>query len=145
MFVKSHERMLPAAIEAQQKRIKDPARTKMVRSDSGGLVALMDGDDRRKEGTTQIARQISLENKIAKKNRAKEIKNEKAMSLREDQKMNSYLEKIHREHHSIEQWQNSHRKQQMLQNIKDSLAMRERIDREKAEHLLTKEANLNKL
>lgn len=52
MFVKSHERMLPAAIEAQQKRIKDPARTKMVRSDSGGLVALMDGDDRRKEGTT---------------------------------------------------------------------------------------------
>ena len=31
--------------------------------------------------------------------------------------MNSYLQKIHREHHEVEQWQNNHKKQQMLSNI----------------------------
>lgn len=59
--------------------------------------------------------------------------------------MNSYLQKIHREHHDVEQWQNTHKKQQMLNNIVESLEMRERVDREQAENLLNKEARINKL
>ena len=65
--------------------------------------------------------------------------------MKEDQKMNSYLQKIHREHHEVEQWQNNHKKQQMLSNIVESLEMRERVDREQAENLLNKEARINKL
>ena len=56
MFVQSHERLVPAHIEAREKRIRDPARSNMARSDSKGLAVLVDGDDRRQEGTSSIAR-----------------------------------------------------------------------------------------
>ena len=36
----------------------------MGRSDSKGLAVLMEGDDRRNEGTASIARQISMENNL---------------------------------------------------------------------------------
>ena len=130
---------------AQEKRIRDPARSKMATSDSIGLIALMDGDDRRKEGTTSIARQISMENNLTQRKKQKEVKNEKVVTLKEDQKMNSYLDKIHREHYSVEQWQKNHKKQQLMNNIVESLEMRERVDREQAENLLNKEARINKL
>ena len=59
--------------------------------------------------------------------------------------MNSYLEKINREHFEIEQWYNSLKKQQMRENIHESLHMRQMKDKEMAENLIKKEAQINKL
>ena len=58
--------------------------------------------------------------------------------------MNQYLEKINREHHSVEQWQHSYKKQQMRENIAESLRMREEVDTELAQGLVTKEASMNR-
>lgn len=69
MFVKSHERLLPAHIEAKEKRYRDPKRAALGKNNSKGLVALMDGDDKRKEGTTEITRLIQQENVAARKQR----------------------------------------------------------------------------
>ena len=68
MYVKSHERLLPNAILAQELRIRDPKRS-VGRSDSKGLLVLNDGDDRRKEGTTSLARQDEAYNRMARHNK----------------------------------------------------------------------------
>ena len=125
LFVRSHERQLPAHIQAKEKRYRDPARAALNKNDSKGLVAIMDGDDQRKEGMTQITRQFQNENKVTGKQRQQKELTEKAMNMREDQKMVTYLDKIHREHHNIEKWQSTNRKNQMLENIHESLRMRE--------------------
>ena len=57
--------------------------------------------------------------------------------------MNQYLEKINREHHSVEQWQHNYKKQQMRENIAESLRMREEVDTELAQGLVNKEASMN--
>ena len=53
--------------------------------------------------------------------------------------MQKVLDKVHKEHFRIEQWQNSEKKRQMRQNVLESLRMREQIDRTLAENLLSKE------
>lgn len=55
------------------------------------------------------------------------------------------LDKIHREHFEVELWQQNLKKQQMRENISDSLRMREDMDKTLAENLLKKEAQINKL
>ena len=77
--------------------------------------------------------------------KAKEKVNEKNLELRQDQKMNYYLDKIHREHFQYEQWQNNFKKQQMRENVMESLRMREDMDKAMAENLIKKEAQINKL
>ena len=82
----------------------------MTKSDSNGILDLCEGAEKRKQGTELIARQIELENMKVRQFKVKAMVNEKNMSLRQDQKMNQYLEKINREHFEIEQWQNSLKK-----------------------------------
>ena len=77
--------------------------------------------------------------------RAKEKVNDANMSLRHEQKMNQYLEQINREHHSVEQWQNNYKKQQVRENIAESLRLREETDTELALGLVSKEASMNRL
>ena len=76
--------------------------TELGRSDSNGLIELCDGDTRRVQGTALIARQLELENMKARQFKIKEKISEKNLSLRQDAKMNSYLEKIHKEHFAVE-------------------------------------------
>ena len=59
--------------------------------------------------------------------------------------MNVMLNKIHQEHFEIENWQNNLKKQQMRENIAESLRNRKMIDSEMAENLIKKEAQINKL
>ena len=59
--------------------------------------------------------------------------------------MQKVLDKVHKEHYRIEQWQNSEKKRQMRQNVLESLRMREQIDKSLAENLLSKEQRINKL
>ena len=54
--------------------------------------------------------------------------------------MNNYLDKIHREHFQVEQWQMNLKKQQMRENISESIRMRDMTDKQMAENLLKKEA-----
>ena len=54
--------------------------------------------------------------------------------------MNVMLNKIHQEHFEIENWQNNLKKQQMRENIAESLRNRQMIDSEMAENLVKKEA-----
>ena len=117
----------------------------MARSESNGIIELCDGDVRRNQGSSLIARQIELENMKARQFKAKEKVNEKNLSLRQEQKTNQYLDKIHREHFQVEQWQGNFKKQQMRENIQESLRMREAKDKELADSLITKEAQINKL
>ena len=72
--------------------------SEMARSESNGLIELCDGDTKRIQGTALISRQIELENMKARQYKLKNQIHEKNTALRQDQKMNSYLEKIHREH-----------------------------------------------
>ena len=69
------------------------------RSDSNGLLDLCEGDTRRKQGATLIARQIELENMKLRQFKVKEKVSEKNLALRQEKKANQYLEKIHKEHY----------------------------------------------
>ena len=73
-------------------------RTGMTQSDSLGLLELDENNQKRKQGSSLIARQIELENMRARQYKAKEKVNDKNLALRAEQKTNSYLDKIHREH-----------------------------------------------
>ena len=115
----------------------------MKRDGSSGLLDLFEGDHRRREGSSMIARQIELENMKVRQYRAKEKVNETHSSLRQEKQMNQYLEQINREHHSVEQWQNNYKKQQMRENIAESLRLREETDTELALGLVNKEASMN--
>ena len=117
----------------------------MTRAGSSGLLDLFEGDHRRREGSSLIARQIELENMKVRQYRAKEKVMDANSTIRQEQKMNQYLEQINREHHSVEQWQNSYKKQQMRENIAESLRLREETDTELALGLVNKEASMNRL
>ena len=117
----------------------------MSRAGSSGLLDLFEGNDRRREGSSLIARQIELENMKVRQYRAKEKVMDANSTIRQEQKMNQYLEQINREHHSVEQWQNSYKKQQMRENIAESLRLREETDTELALGLVNKEASMNRL
>ena len=65
--------------------------------------------------------------------------------MQEELRMQKVLDKVHKEHYRIEQWQNSEKKRQMRQNVLESLRMREQIDKSLAENLLSKEQRINKL
>lgn len=54
--------------------------------------------------------------------------------------MNSYLEKINKEHFEVEQWQQNLKKQKMRENIQESLQLRQMTDKEMAQNLIKKEA-----
>ena len=100
---------------------------------------------KRRQGTSLIARQIELENAKVRQFKAKEKVNEKNLTLRQEQKMNSYLDKIHKEHFQVEQWQQNFKKQQMRENIVESLRNRESADKQLADNLIKKEMQINKL
>ena len=117
----------------------------MSRAGSSGLLDLFEGNDRRREGSSLIARQIELENMKVRQYRAKEKVMDANSTIRQEQKMNQYLEQINREHHSVEQWQSSYKKQQMRENIAESLRLREETDTELALGLVNKEASMNRL
>ena len=57
--------------------------------------------------------------------------------------MNSYLDKISREHFQVEQHQLQYKKIQMRQNLEETLQLKEAIDIERATNVLAKEASLN--
>ena len=110
--MQSHTNLLPKDVYANQSRLRgrpsqeDISMDKggMKRAGSSGILDLFEGDHRRREGSTLIARQIELENMKVRQYRAKEKVNDTNSSIRQEQKMNQYLEKINREHHSVEQW-----------------------------------------
>ena len=81
----------------------------------------------------------------ARQFKAKQQVNDKNVALRQEQKMNEFLDKIHREHFEIEKWQQNMKKTQMRENIQESLKMRELADKQLAENLLKKEAQINRL
>ena len=76
----------------------------MARSDSNGLIDICDEHQRRKQGSTLIARQIELENMKQRQFKAKQQASDKNLALRSEKKTNQYLDKIHREHYQVEQW-----------------------------------------
>ena len=55
----------------------------------------------------------------------REQSGEKDIALQEELRMQKVLDKVHKEHFRIEQWQNSEKKRQMRQNVLESLRMRE--------------------
>jgi len=55
------------------------------------------------------------------------------------------MEKIHREHYEVEKFTQSYKKQQMRDNLVESLRMRDMFDKEMADNLLRKEAQMNKI
>ena len=57
--------------------------------------------------------------------RVREQSGEKDIALQEELRMQKVLDKVHKEHFRIEQWQNSEKKRQMRQNVLESLRMRE--------------------
>jgi len=65
----------------------------------------------------------------ARQFKAKRAVNEKNQQIKADQKMSYYMDKIHREHFEFEQWQQNLKKQQMRENIVESLRMRELADK----------------
>lgn len=67
------------------------------RDDSNGLLDICDGDEKRKAGTSLIARQVELENMKARQFKVKEKVNEKNLNLRQERKMMQYLDKISKE------------------------------------------------
>ena len=73
-------------------------------SDSNGILKLCDGDTIRKQGNSLIARQVELENMKARQFQAKQKVSEKNLHLRQEQKMNLMMDKIHREHFEVETW-----------------------------------------
>ena len=75
--------------------------------------------------------------------KAKEKVNERNITLRQDKRMNNYLEKISKEHVHVEQWQVNFKKQQMRENIHESLRLREKTDKELAKDIVHKAAVLN--
>lgn len=80
------------------------SKTGMTRTDSKGLMELWDKDTQRREGSSLIARQVELENMKFRQWNDKKKVHDKNQSLRQEQKMNQYLEKIHREHFQVEKW-----------------------------------------
>mmetsp|Transcript_14856 Transcript_14856/g.18614 ORF Transcript_14856/g.18614 Transcript_14856/m.18614 type:complete len:103 (-) Transcript_14856:388-696(-) len=69
---------------------------------SDGILTLCDGDTMRKEGNSLIARQVELENMKVRQFKAKQQVSNKNLSLRQEQKMNVMLDKIHRENFEVE-------------------------------------------
>jgi hypothetical protein len=77
--------------------------------------------------------------------KAKQDVSDKNISLRQEQKMNVMMDKIHKEHFDVEQWQKKMKAQQARENIQESIRNRQLIDSEMAENLLKREAQINKL
>ena len=117
----------------------------MPRQDSNVVIQLSEGADRRRSGKNVIAKKIQQENQHARQLRVREQSGEKDIALQEELRMQKVLDKVHKEHFRIEQWQNSEKKRQMRQNVLESLRMREQIDKSLAENLLSKEQKINKL
>ena len=90
MYVQSHANLLPKHIQGQDRRIRGrPSQTELTmqrtglnRSESNGIADLCEGDTKRKQGTSLIARQIELENMKARQFKAKEKVHDKNLALR---------------------------------------------------------------
>ena len=115
----------------------------MRHSDSNGFIQLEAGDERRKQGTTMIARQIEQENMKARQINAVQRASEKNLEIQSEQKMNQFLDKVNFESHQAEQWHSNHKKNQMRDNIEESLRLRETTDVIMAANLIKKETQLN--
>jgi len=106
MYVKSHSNLLPMHLQGNNRRERGrPSQSELSvekggaqHSERSGISSLWDDDTRRKQGTNLIARQIELENMKTRQFKAKEQVNAKNLELRQDQKVNQYLDKIHKEH-----------------------------------------------
>ena len=115
----------------------------MARVESKGLFDLFENNDKRQQGSKLIERQIELENLKDREARAKNEAYIKQIELKQEKKVNSYLDKISREHYNIEKHQTEYKKAQMRSNLEETLQMREAIDIERASNVLAKEAALN--
>ena len=115
----------------------------MARVESKGLFDLFENNDKRQQGSKLIERQIEIENLKDREARAKNEAYVKQIELKQEKKVNSYLDKISREHYHIEKHQTEFKKVQMRNNLEESLQLREQIDMERASNVLQKEASLN--
>ena len=144
-YVKSHKEMSPLKGASTSPRELSPQHERGLYQSDSGILRLCDGDTVRKQGGALIARQVELENMKARQVKAKQEVSDKNINLRQEKKMNEMLEKIHKEHFDVEQWQKKMKAQQARENIQESIRNRQLIDTEMAENLLKREAQINKL
>ena len=144
-YVKSHKEMSPLKGASTSPRELSPQHERGLYQSDSGILRLCDGDTVRKQGGALIARQVELENMKARQVKAKQEVSDKNINLRQEKKMNEMLEKIHKEHFDVEQWQKKMKAQQARENIQESIRNRQLVDTEMAENLLKREAQINKL
>lgn len=95
-YTKNFIDVLPSEVTGSPARARgQPSKTTdmtLKRNDSSGLLDLFEGDHRRREGSSLIARQIELENMKTRQFRAKQKVSDKNSSIRQERKVNEYLD-----------------------------------------------------